>query len=133
MYIGYFAEFGHNGLYMSRDDPSYKTHPVFGLSGFIIPADKVRQFSGAFRYIKASGLKEEIEAKVTFQGQIVEHWEKKGASLLTTHNVEPYHEVRRIVGRVLNKLDDLGAKVVFYGQQKPRGGPDAVHETNAAR
>ena len=56
MYVGYFDEFGHNGLYVGRHDARYKTHPVFGLGGFIIPADNVRRLSGAFRYIKESGL-----------------------------------------------------------------------------
>ncbi|MFT0762044.1 DUF3800 domain-containing protein [Actinomyces sp. F1_1611] len=133
LHIGYFDEFGHNSLCVSRADRAYKTHPVFGLGGFIIPADNVRQFSGAFRQIKESGLKAEIEAKVTSRGVEAAHWEKKGASLLTTQNVDRYSEVRRIVGGVLKKLDDLGAKVVFYGQQKPRGGPDTIHETNAVR
>lgn len=90
LYIGYFDEFGHNGLYVSRADRAYKTHPVFGLGGFIIPADNVRQFSGAFRQIKESGLKAEIEAKVSSRGLEVAHWEKKGASLLTTQNVNRY-------------------------------------------
>lgn len=133
MYIGYFDEFGHNGLYVSRSHSSYKTHPVFGLGGFIIPVDKVRELSGIFRYIKESGLKEEIEAKVISKGKRVEHWEKKGSALLTTQNVDKYQEVRRIIGRVLTKLEQLGARVVFYGQEKPRGGPDEVRETNAER
>lgn len=134
MYIGYFDEFGHNGLYISREHESYKTHPVFGLGGFIVPVDKVRELSGAFRHIKEFGLKEEIDAKVIAQGKKIEHWEKKGSALLTTHNIEKYREVRRILGRVLTKLDQLGAKVVFYGQEKPRGGgAETISETNAER
>ena len=35
--------------------------------------------------------------------------------------------------RVLNKLRDLGAEVVFYGQEKPRGGPSEIQESNAQR
>ena len=133
MYVGYFDEFGHNGLYVGRHDARYKMHPVFGLGGFIIPADNVRELSGAFRYIKESGLKEEIDVKVRAQGKRVEQWEKKGSALLTTRNVEQYLETRRIVGRVISLLGRLGAQVVFYGQEKPRGGPDAVLETNAHR
>lgn len=107
--------------------------PVFGLGGFIIPVDRVRQLSGAFRHIKELGLKEEINSKVIDRGKNLDHWEKKGSSLLTTQNVEKYREVRRIIGRVLTKLEELGAQVVFYGQEKPRGGPDLVSETNAER
>lgn len=95
--------------------------------------DNVRALSGAFRHIKEVSLKEEIQAKVVSKGRKVEHWEKKGSALLTTRNIEKYPEVRRIIGRVLNKFEELGAQVVFYGQEKPRGGPDEVSETNAER
>ncbi len=96
MYIGYFDEFGHSGAYVSRSDPNYKTHPVFGIGGFIIPADNIRHLSGAFRRIKERGLKAEIDAKVIAKGRPVERWEKKGAALLTTQNVKKYREVRSI-------------------------------------
>lgn len=133
MYIGYFDEFGHNGPYISRNHKSHKTHPVFGLGGFIIPVDNVRALSGSFRKIKEQGLKEEIQAKVTAQGKRVEHWEKKGSALLTTANVSKYREVRTIINRVLNRLSALDAKVVFYGQEKPRGDASEIQETNAER
>lgn len=133
MFVGYFDESGHNGLYVGRHDARYKTHPVFGLGGFIIPADNVRDLSGAFRYIKESGLKEEIDAKVRAQGKRVEQWEKKGSALLTTRNIEQYRETRRIINRVISLLERLGAQVVFYGQEKPRGGPNEALETNAQR
>ncbi|OKL46985.1 hypothetical protein BSR28_06080 [Boudabousia liubingyangii] len=133
MYIGYFDEFGHNGPYISRQDPSYKTHPVFGLGGFIIPADNVRKLSGAFRTIKETGLQEEIDAKVLARGKRVEHWEKKGAALLTTRNIETYRETRRIIARTLNALERLNAQVVFYGQEKPRGTFEQTGESNQDR
>ncbi|MFT4186685.1 MAG: DUF3800 domain-containing protein [Micrococcaceae bacterium] len=133
MYIGYFDEFGHNGAYVGRYDSSYKTHPVFGLGGFIIPADKVRALTGVFRKIKESGLKEEIAVKVLAKGKKVEHWEKKGSALLTTTNINKYRETRRIINRVISLLDRLGAQVVFYGQEKPRGGPTEISDTNADR
>ena len=69
MYIGYFDEFGHNGAYKHRYDSQYKTHPVFGVGGFIIPAHNVRKLSGAFRNLKESSLKAEIEAKVRAKGK----------------------------------------------------------------
>ncbi|APT93012.1 hypothetical protein CPHO_09080 [Corynebacterium phocae] len=121
MWIGYFDEFGHNGAYISRADQRFKTHPVFGIGGIILPADNVRRLSGEFRKIKELGLKAEIDAKVRAKGKRVEHWEKKGASLLTTNNVKRYQEVRYMINRLLNLLDHLDAKVIFYGQEKPRG------------
>lgn len=133
MYIGYFDEFGHNGAYISRTDPAYKTHPAFGIGGFIIPADNVRHLSGSFRRIKETGLKAEIDAKVVAKGKPVEHWEKKGAALLTTYNVEKYVEVRRIINRVLNKLRQFEAQIIFYGQEKPRGSNEETSENEASR
>lgn len=133
MYLGYFDEFGHNGAFIARDHPKYNTHPVFGIGGFIIPADNVRQLSGVFRHVKETGLKEEIQAKVIAKGKPVEHWEKKGASLLTTNNVRKYREVRGMVNRLLNTLDRLDAKVVFYGQEKPRGTNDETAENESSR
>lgn len=133
LHIGYFDEFGHNGHYVGRNDPSYKTHPAFGLGGFIIPADNIRRLSGRFKVIKEQGLKAEIEAKVAPRGKRVDRWEKKGSALLTTHNIKTYHETRRILLRTINALRDLDARVVFYGQEKPRGGPDTVSETTEGR
>lgn len=64
MHIGYFDEFGHNGAYVNRYDTHFKTHPVFGIGGFIIPAQNVRRLSGSFKHLKETGLRAEIEAKV---------------------------------------------------------------------
>ena len=133
VYVGYFDEFGHNGAYVSRFDPSYKTHPVFGLGGFVIPAQNIRKLSGIFRFVKEHGLREEIEAKVISAGKRVEHWEKKGSALLTTKNIEKYRETRRLIFRVLDTLESLDARVVFYGQEKLRGTPIEAPETNAER
>lgn len=133
MYIGYFDEFGHNGAYISRSDLNFKTHPVFGIGGFIIPANNVRQLSGAFRKIKERGLKAEIDAKVIAKGLPVERWEKKGAALLTTKNVEKYREVRQMMNRMLNKLEQLDAQVIFYGQEKPRGTNEDTGEDEQSR
>lgn len=133
MYIGYFDEFGHNGAYISRHDPNYKTHPVFGIGGFIIPAHNIRYLSGTFRQIKERGLKAEIDAKVIAEGKPVEHWEKKGASLFTTQNVNKYQEVRNMMNRVLNKLEQLDAQIIFYGQEKPRGMNEETGEDEPSR
>ncbi|MDK8511450.1 DUF3800 domain-containing protein [Corynebacterium bovis] len=133
MYIGYFDEFGHNGAYISRDHPRFSTHPVFGIGGFIIPADNVRRLSRAFRHLKESGLKAEIDAKVIKKGKKVEHWEKKGSALLTTRNVEKYQEVRNLINRLFATLQKLDAQVVFYSQEKPRGTNDETKEDEISR
>ncbi|MDF9809192.1 hypothetical protein M2116_000126 [Aurantimicrobium minutum] len=133
IYIGYFDEFGHNGAYISRNDVSFKTHPVFGLGGFVIPAESVRDFSKEFKWLKHQYLKDEIAAKVTSVGKNLNHWEKKGSSLLTTQNIEKYPEVRRLIGRVLKKLDEFGGQVYFYGQEKDKGPTNLISETNSER
>lgn len=129
MYIGYFDEFGHNGPYISRHHKAHGTHPAFGLGGFIIPAENVRKLSQTFRFIKEQGLKEEIEARVLPKNIPVEHWEKKGTSLLTTKNIQTYKETRQIIFRLLNTLNKLGAKIIFYGEEKPRGDCTALHKS----
>ena len=42
--IAYLDEFGYVGPSVSRNDPRHKHSPVFGLAGFIMPADEVRGF-----------------------------------------------------------------------------------------
>lgn len=133
MHIGYFDEFGHNGTYVNRYDTHFKTHPVFGIGGFIIPAQNVRRLSGSFKHLKETGLRAEIEAKVRAKGKKVEHWEKKGAALLTTRNAQKYSELRRLFNRLLNILDKLDAQVVFYGQEKPRGTNEDTGENEKDR
>ena len=44
MYFAYLDEFGHDGPFVSREHPRYRTSPVFGLAGFVMPADNVRYF-----------------------------------------------------------------------------------------
>lgn len=133
MYIGYFDEFGHNGAYISRNDSAYKTHPVFGIGGFIIPAHNARELSKKFRYLKETALRAEIEAKVLSRGKKVEHWEKKGSALLTTTNIKRYQELRVLILRLLSTLDKLNAQIVFYGQEKPRGSNEETGESENDR
>ncbi len=47
MLLAYIDEFGHIGPYISSRHEKFKDHPVFGYSGFIIPAHNVRPL-GAF-------------------------------------------------------------------------------------
>ena len=60
-YFAYLDEFGHIGPYISRTDPKYKTSPVFGLAGFVLPAVEVRGFGTWFFQHKCELLKFEIE------------------------------------------------------------------------
>ncbi len=133
MYIGYFDEFGHNGAYVARNDSKYKTHPIFGIGGIILPAHEVRNFSGAFKRLKERHLDAEIKAKVLDKGRNLNHWEKKGSALLTTQNVERYPEVKTLIFRTINLINKHGGYVSFYAQQKNIGGPDDSAENNTSR
>ncbi|MCT9870800.1 DUF3800 domain-containing protein [Paenarthrobacter sp. YAF11_1] len=129
MLIAYLDEFGHIGPYISDSHTKFNTHPVFGYAGFVMPAENVREFGGYFEYIKENLLRFEIER----DGAHPRRWEKKGASLFTTKNIEQYPELTRAFKRLMRKLDKLGGKVIFYGQVKPLGSAKETGESAADR
>ena len=121
-YFTYLDEFGHIGPYVSRQDPKYKESPVFGLAGFTLPSERVRDFGTWFFQRKCELLSWEI-------GNSEEHparWEKKGSSLYTVRNIEQYPEVRRVTNRLFNKIDALGGFVFYVGVRKTK--PPEAHE-----
>lgn len=117
MQIAYLDEFGHIGPFVSREDAQHKTHPVFGLGGFVLPADRVRDFGSFFQNLKCDLLEWEIAQSGTHPGR----WEKKGSALLTTQNIDKYPEVKFALRRILRRIRDDGGRVFFYGQIKPVG------------
>jgi hypothetical protein len=46
-------EFGHDGMYLSRDHKNYHSSPVFGYSGFVIPAINIFTFISGFVDLKS--------------------------------------------------------------------------------
>ena len=90
-YFAYLDEFGHIGPYASRTDPRYNESPVFGLAGFILPSEAVRDFGTWFFQRKCELLAFEIERS----GQHPALWEKKGTRLYTVTNVSRYPELRK--------------------------------------
>lgn len=129
MLLAYLDEFGHIGPYISETHPKFNTHPVFGYAGFVMPSENVREFGGYFEYIKESLLRFEIERDNAHPRR----WEKKGASLFTTRNIEQYPELSRAFKRLIAKMAKLGGKVVFYGQVKPIGSAKETKESAAER
>lgn len=107
MHIAYLDEFGHIGPYVSRTDPRYKTHPVFGFGGLVLPADRVRSFGSFFLQMKNRLLDWELQQS----GVHASRWEKKGSALLTTMNIERYPEVRRAINRILARVETDGGRV----------------------
>lgn len=118
LHIAYLDEFGHIGPYVSRFDKKHKTHPVFGLAGIVIPANKTREFSMFFFQLKNTLLRFEIER----DGVRPAKWEKKGAALFTTTNVLKYRELRSAMNRILLWLEREGGFVFYYGVEKRKLG-----------
>jgi hypothetical protein len=114
IYIAYLDEFGHIGPYVSRDHAQYRTSPVFGLAGMILPAENVRSFATWFFQRKCELLGFEIARA----GEHPARWEKKGSSLYTVKNILKYPELRKFTHRFLNKIQKIGGYTFFAGTQK---------------
>jgi hypothetical protein len=114
LYIAYLDEFGHIGPYLSHDHPSHKTHPVFGLGGIVLPHRQVRNFATYFFKLKNNLLDFELKRS----GQHPAKWEKKGASLFTSGNIQKYPELKRASFRLLNQIHKVGGFVFYVGFEK---------------
>lgn len=125
-YFAYLDEFGHIGPYVAHTNSSskYRESPVFGLAGFVLPADEVRGFGSWFYNLKCKLLAEEIKQS----GKHPTQWEKKGASLYTVNNVNRYPELRRATYRLLNKIKRCKGFVFYVGIQKTA--LPAAHDPN---
>ena len=123
-YFAYLDEFGHIGPYISRTDPRYKDSPVFGLAGFVLPAEAVRGFGTWFYQRKCELLDFEIQRS----GEHPTVWEKKGASLFTVANVTRYRELRNFTNRLFNTIETLGGFVFYVGIAKTAAPAD--HDPN---
>ena len=113
-YFAYLDEFGHVGPYVARTDQRYRESPVFGLAGFVLPANEVRRFGTWFYQRKCELLAFEIKRS----GKHPALWEKKGASLYTLTNVVRYPELRKFTNRLLNRIDALGGFALHVGLRK---------------
>ena len=123
-YIAYLDEFGHIGPYVSRDDPRHRTSPVFGLAGYVLPADRVRWFATWFFKRKCELLEFEIQRS----GKPPAVWEKKGSSLYTVKNVQHYRALRDFTYRMFRELNELGGAVFYVGTEKTL--PPNKHNAN---
>ena len=110
----YLDEFGHEGPFISKNHPRFKTSPVFGLGGFWIPTDQVRAFSTWFYKLKCWLLSFEIKR----DNAVPYTWEKKGSSLFTTKNVLRYRELRNSTFRIINKIEKCGGSIFYVGVKK---------------
>ena len=124
-YLAYLDEFGHIGPYISRQDSKHNDSPVFGLAGFILPSERVREFGTWFFQRKCELLSDEIQRS----GKHPAQWEKKGASLYTVRNVRKYPELRHFTNRLLKTIQNLGGFIFYVGIPKTKP-PDAHNPNN---
>lgn len=128
--LSYLDEFGHIGPFVTAEHPRFNTHPAFGYAGFVIPDVNVREFAAYFEHLKQDLLAFEIKR----DGAHPRRWEKKGASLLTSRNMEMYgDEIRRVLGRLARRLTRLGGRLVFFGEVKPQGSHAQTGDSPADR
>jgi len=116
MHFAYLDEFGHIGPYISREDPQHNSSPVFGLAGLVLPTPEVRAFSTWFFQRKCQLLDFEIRKSQKHPAE----WEKKGAALYTTRNIERYPELSRFTTRLLNKIERSGGRIFYVGMHKTK-------------
>ncbi len=113
-YIAYLDEFGHVGPYVSRTDAKYKTSPIFGLGGVVLPVGEVRNFSTFFYQLKCNLCKEELE-KACKPPYI---WEIKGSSVYRLKNILNYSSLRNGTNRLLNRIVQQQGFVFYVGIRK---------------
>ena len=113
-YFAYLDEFGHVGPYVARDDPRFRESPVFGLAGFVLPAEEVRGF-GTWFYQRKCDL---LDFEITRSGNHPAQWEKKGSSLYTVTNMGRYRELRSFTNRLLNKIKNSADSSFMSGYRR---------------
>lgn len=121
IYVVYLDEFGHIGPFISKDHKKYHESPVFGLAGYILPIEEVRNFGTWFFKLKCNLLDFEIKRS----GEHPSTWEKKGSSLYTIKNVTKYRELRLATNRILNKINFLGGHTFYVGIKKSHSPEEA--------
>jgi len=114
MYIAFLDEFGHIGPFIRRNDRKYNQSPVFGLAGFVLPHHNVRSFATWFYQYKNQLLDYELK----INGQHPATWEKKGAELFTTSNIQRYISLTSAGSRIVNQIYKRDGRLFYYGRQK---------------
>lgn len=126
-YLVYLDEFGHIGPYVGRNHSRYNDSPVFGLGGFIVPAQQVRELAIYFYRLKCRLLAWDLEHKNPDRLPPYQ-WEKKGSALYTAQNVAKYKNLRRATFCLLAQIRRYGGHVFYTGECKSPvlGGHDSA-------
>ncbi len=128
LYIVYLDEFGHIGPYESAFHNKHNTHPVFGLGGFVIPSDKVREFSSFFFNLKINLFDgydiPEARKRAEAKGErfVLSTWEKKGSRQYSVKNLKKYKkELVSSTRRIINRITKYGGFLFYVGEAKVYG------------
>ena len=111
MQIVFLDEFGHIGPFVSRNHERYKTSPVFGVSGFIMPENRVRHFATWFFQLKQGLFADEI----ALSDRHPSAWEKKGNEIFTSGKI---YKTKKRLFSVINKIKACEGKLFYDGIQK---------------
>lgn len=107
----FLDEFGHIGPFVSKNHEKYKTSPIFGVSGFILDVDQVRDLAHWFHKLKEATFERDIE----LAGANSSVWEKKGNSLFTSGRV---HKNKRLGYALINNIKQRRGKIFYHGVVK---------------
>lgn len=126
-YIVYLDEFGHIGPYISHNHSEHKTHPVFGLGGFVLPIEEARSFSSFFFQLKQNLFdgydipKARQVAKENGGEFKLSTWEKKGSKQYSVANLLRYKKhILRSTFRIFNQIKERGGFLFYVGEAKFR-------------
>ena len=128
MLIAYIDEVGEAGAFISKDHRRFKTSPVFGYAGFVVPEQNVHALSRDVAFTK------QRFHSLLFGKNQDEHttytptWERKGADLLSKHAMtragrQEVVEFRALLSRIAGTY---GGKLFYFVREKPIGSPGQV-------
>ena len=128
MLIAYIDEVGEAGAFISKDHKRFKTSPVFGYAGFVVPERYVHDISrdvASTKQLFHSLLCGDSEEE---PGNYVPTWERKGSDILSKHAMrragrQEVVELRSLLARISS---NYGGKLFYFVREKPIGSPGQV-------
>ena len=123
MLIAYIDEVGEPGAFVSYDHTKFKTSPVFGYAGFVIPEERVHDFS---RQVMQT--KKDFFSFLHPSENYTPTWERKGAELFQKGAMERAKGRREILALrdLLEKLPSVGGSLFYFVREKAIGTPGQV-------
>lgn len=128
MLIAYIDEVGESGAFISKDHESYRTSPVFGYAGFVVPEREVHALSRDVAATKKKFYSFLCGEGTEEPGDYAPTWERKGSDLLSKHAMgragrQEVVELRSLLSRISS---EYGGKLFYFVREKPIGTPGQV-------